>query len=140
MRTGYHARSVASVVRGSRGPGWFERSFGIQHKIAMTECLATVTRSRQKAQLQASETRCRTRSRQKVTCASAIIEVFIPLACDCGGNSTPECGLQLNKRRLVCIGGVHLDCLYHFLLETKKKHTHTHRGDQYNERKCRPTT
>ena len=80
-----------------------------------------------------SETRCR--SRQKVTSASAIIEVFIPFACDCGGNSTPECGL----RRLVCIGGAHLDCLYHFLLETKKKHTHTHRGDQYNERKCRPT-
>ena len=29
MRTGYHACSVASVVRGSRGPGWFERSFVI---------------------------------------------------------------------------------------------------------------
>jgi hypothetical protein len=127
----------AKVRAPGGGPGWFERSFGIQHKIAMTghgDALET------KAQLQASETRCR--SRQRVTCASAIIEVFIPLACDCGGNSTPECGLQLNKRRLVCIGGVlvHLDCLYHFLLETKKKHTHTHRGDQYNERKCRPTT
>ena len=64
----------------------------------------------------------------QATSAFAIIEMYILCACDGGGNSivcTPECGL----RRFICIDGVHLDCLDHVLMETKKKHTHTHTGE-----------
>ena len=81
-----------------------------------------------------SETRCR--SGEKAISAIAIIEMFIPCACDRGVNSivhTPECG----SRRFFCIDGVHLDCLDHFLLETNKKHTHTDEMSTTSV-KCRP--
>ena len=67
----------------------------------------------------------------------AIIEMFI-LCCNGGINSTvitPECGL----RRFICIDGVHLDCLDHVLLETKRKHHTLARSVQrtYNVDPCR---
>ena len=81
-----------------------------------------------------SETRCR--SGEKAISAIAIIEMFIPCACDRGVDRivhTPECG----SRPFFCIDGVHLDCLDHFLLETNKKHTHTDEMSTANV-KCRP--